>query len=138
MTPMDWSNLTWMLTGLAAVLVLLTRVRLSVSEGRAAGAAAVSTRLLTWHTTVGVLALVLWIAALSTGNTAIAAVGLVAWWILTGVGLMLLARWIPSGGKHSGEKASDEWGEAGLSILGHVGMLVGAIYFTYVVVAGKL
>ncbi len=136
---MDWSNLTWMLTGLAAVLVLLTRVRLSVSGQRAAGAAEVSGTLLTWHTTVGVVALVIWISALSTGSSGIALLGLLAWWILTAVGLMLLARWIPSGGKHADDKATDEWGEgAGLSILGHVGMLVGAAYFTFVVLTDRL
>ena len=52
---------------------------------------------------------------------------------------MFSPRWIPSGGKHSDEKATDEWGDgAGLSILGHIGMLVGAIYFTFVVVSDKL
>ena len=135
---MDWSNLTWMLTGLAAVLVLLTRVRLSVHGERAAGVAEISGALLTWHTAVGVVALVVWIAALATSSTSVAALGLLAWWILTVVGLLLLARWIPSGGKHADEKASDEWGEAGLSILGHVGMLVGALYFTFVVLTDRL
>ena len=135
---MDWSHLTWMLTGLAAVLVLLTRVRLSVHGERAAGVAEVSGVLLTWHTAVGVVALVVWIAALATASTPLAVIGLIAWWILTVVGLLLLARWIPSGGRHSDEKASDEWGEAGLSILGHIGMLVGALYFTFVVIADKL
>jgi hypothetical protein len=135
---MDWSNLTWMLTGLAAVLVLLTRVRLSVHGERAAGVAEISGALLTWHTAVGVVALVVWIAALATSSTSIAALGLLAWWILTAVGLLLLARWIPSGGKHADEKASDEWGAAGLSILGHVGMLAGALYFTFVVLTDRL
>lgn len=136
---MDWSNLTWMLTGLAAVLVLLTRVRLGVSEGRAAGVAAVSESLLSWHTTVGVVALMLWIAALSTGNNTVAAVALGAWWALTAVGLMLLARWLPSNGKHASDSAGDEWGEgAGLSMLGHLGMLAGAIYFTFVVLTHRL
>ena len=136
---MDWSNLTWMLTALAAVLVLLTRVRLGVSGGRAAGVAEVSETLLTWHTAMGVVALVLWIAALSTGNGTVATVALLAWWILTVVGLMLLARWLPSNGKHASESAADEWGDgAGLSMLGHVGMLVGAIYFTFVVLTNRL
>ena len=136
---MDWSNLTWMLTGLAAVLVLLTRVRLGVHGERAAGVADVSGALLTWHTAVGVVALVVWIVALATKSAGLGMVGLFAWWILTVVGLLLLARWIPSGGKHSDARATDEWGEgAGLSVLGHVGMLVGALYFTFVVVADKL
>ncbi len=139
MTPMVWSNLTWMLTGLAAVLVLLTRVRLSVSDGRAAGVTDVSGALLTWHTTVGVLALTLWITALSTDSGVLESLALLAWWILTVVGLMLLARWLPARGKHADDKATDEWGKgAGLSLLGHLGMLVGAVYFTFVAITGRL
>ena len=57
-----------MLTGWAAVLVLLTRVRLGVHGGRAAGVADVSGALLTWHTTVGVVALVIWIVAMATSS----------------------------------------------------------------------
>jgi len=136
---MVWSNLTWMLTGLAAVLVLLTRVRLNVSDGRAAGVTDVSGALLTWHTTVGVVALALWITAMSTGSGLLTSVALLAWWVLTVVGLMLLARWLPAGGRHADDKATDEWGQgAGLSLLGHLGMLIGAVYFTFVALTGRL
>ncbi len=136
---MVWSNVTWMLTGLAAVLVLLTRVRLSVSDGRAAGVADVPGGLLTWHTTIGVVALALWITAMSTASGLFVSLALLAWWILTAVGLMLLARWLPAGGKHADDKATDEWGKgAGLSLLGHLGMLIGAAYFTFVAVTGRL
>ena len=138
MTPMVWSNLTWMLTGLAAVLVLLTRVRLRVSDGRAAGVTDVSGALLTWHTSVGVMALALWITALSTDSGMLESLALLAWWILTVVGLMLLARWLPAHGRHADDTATDEWGSAGLSLLGHLGMFVGAVYFTFVAVTGRL
>ncbi len=64
---------------------------------------------------------------------------LLAWWILTVVGLMLLARWLPAHGRHADDTATDEWGKgAGLSLLGHIGMLVGAVYFTFVAVTGRL
>ena len=136
---MVWSNLTWMLTGLAAVLVLLTRVRLNVSDGRAAGVTDVSGALLTWHTTVGVVALALWITAMSTGSGYLTSVALLAWWVLTLLGLMLLARWLPASGRHADDKATDEWGKgAGLSLLGHLGMLIGAVYFTFVALTGRL
>ena len=41
-------------------------------------------------------------------------------------GLMILVRWMPSKGKHSAAAVLDEWSEGpGLSILAHVGLLVG-------------
>ena len=138
MRVVEWSNVTWLLTGLAAVVVLLTRIRLS-GDDRASGVASVSSRLLGWHTTVGVIALGAWIAALATGSRTIALGSLVAWWLLTVAGLLLLARWVPSGGRHSDDKATDAWGEgAGLSMLAHLGMLVGVCYFTFVAVTGRL
>ncbi len=136
---MVWSNLTWMLTGLAAVLVLLTHVRLANNERRASGVADFSPTLLNWHTSVGVVALLLWIAALVTDNDLLVAGALLGWWILTFLGLGLLARWLPSRGKHADDTVTDEWGSGpGLSIFGHVGMLVGAVYFTFVAVTGRL
>ncbi|MEP6666413.1 MAG: hypothetical protein ABJA81_08205 [Nocardioidaceae bacterium] len=75
----------------------------------------------------------------STDTGALVAAGLLGWWILTVLGLMLRARWLPSRGKHSDETVTDEWGRGpGLSILGHVGMLVGAASFTFVAVTGRL
>ena len=74
-----------------------------------------------------------------TGQRAIALVILAGWWLLTVIGLLLLARWLPSGGKHSEDAQSDAWGSgAGLSVLGHVGMLVGVGYFTFVAVTDRL
>lgn len=138
MRVVEWSNVTWTLTGLAAVVVLLTRIRLGGSD-RASGVASVSSRLLGWHTTVGVIALAAWIAALATGDRTIALGSLVAWWLLTIAGLLLLARWVPSGGRHSDDKATDAWGKgAGLSMLAHLGMFVGVCYFTFVAVTGRL
>jgi hypothetical protein len=138
MRVVDWSNVTWTLTGLAAVVVLLTRIRLGGSD-RASGVSSVPSRVLAMHTTVGVIALGAWIAALATGNRTIALGSLVAWWLLTIAGLLLLARWMPSGGRHSENKATDAWGEgAGLSMLAHLGMLVGVCYFTFVAVSGRI
>lgn len=134
----ELSNLTWLLTGLAAVVVLLTRVRLGGSD-RTSGVSSVSSRVLALHTTVGVIAIAAWVAALVTGNRTLALGSLIAWWLLTVAGLLLLARWMPSGGRHSDGKATDAWGEgAGLSMLAHVGMFAGVCYFTFVAVTGRL
>jgi hypothetical protein len=139
----EWSNVTWFLTGLGAVVVLLTRVRLggrgAGETGRASGVAGYSSALLRVHTVVGVAAVGLWIVALVTTRHEIALVALVAWWLLAIVGLLLLARWLPSGGRHSEDKATDAWGEgAGLSVLGHIGMVIGVAYFTFVAFTQRL
>jgi len=137
----DWSNVTWLLTGLAAVVVLLTRVRLGGGDERRrrSGVAGISGSLVGWHTGVGILALGLWVAALLTTRSLVAYVALAAWWIVVVLGLLLLARWLPSGGRHSGEAAVDAWGAgAGLSALGHLGMLVGVTYFTFVALTDRL
>jgi hypothetical protein len=62
-------------------------------------------------------------------------VGIVAlafWWVTVVAGLLILVRWIPSRGRHASSGAQDTWSEGpGLSILAHVGMLVGVGVFTY-------
>ena len=139
---MEWSNVTWFLTALGAVVVLLTRVRLGGTvvdgTGHGAGAAGYSAVLLRLHTAIGVLTLVGWIVALVTGHRAIALVFLAGWWLLAIVGLLLLSRWLPSGGKHSEDKQVDAWGSgAGMSVLGHVGMVLGVCYFTFVTLTDR-
>ena len=52
--------------------------------------------------------------------------------IVTACGLMILVRWMPSHGKHASEGVQDKWSEGpGLSVLAHVGMLVGVVLFTF-------
>ena len=47
-------------------------------------------------------------------------------------GLLLLVRWLPTHGKHASEGSQDSWSEGpGLSVLAHVGMLVGVSVFTW-------
>ncbi|RZU20123.1 hypothetical protein EV645_2350 [Kribbella rubisoli] len=139
----EWSNVTWFLTALGAVVVLITRVRLggTVVDGTARGAGrhGFSAALLRLHTVVGVITLLGWVVALITGRQEIAVVMLAGWWLLTVIGLLLLARWLPGGGKHSQDTQSDAWGSgAGLSVLGHVGMLIGVCYFTFVTFTERL
>lgn len=140
---MEWSNITWFLTALGAVVVLLTRVRLGgngASETpRSSGVASFSSALLRVHTTVGVLTLLVWIVALVTVRKEIALAALAGWWLLAIVGLLLLARWLPSASKHAKDKATDAWGSgAGLSLLGHVGTVIGVSYFTFITITDRL
>ncbi|MEU4392029.1 hypothetical protein [Kribbella sp. NPDC023855] len=139
---MEWANVTWFLTALGAVVVLLTHVRLGGDKAetrRASGVASFSGALVRIHTTVGFVTLVAWVVALVTGRREVALGALVGWWVLSVVGLLLLARWLPSASKHAKDKATDAWGSgAGLSLLGHVGMVVGVVYFTYVAFTDRL
>lgn len=135
---MDWSNITWLLTGLGGVVVLLTRIRLG-GEERVSGVTSVSHRVLGVHTVIGAITFVVWVAALVTGRRELVLAGLAGWWIVTIAGLLLLARWLPSGGRHSEGKATDAWGKgAGLSTLGHIGMLIGVGYFTFIALTDRL
>jgi hypothetical protein len=136
---MDWANVTWLLTGLGFAVVVLTRARLGGLHERSSGFSSVPHAVLTIHTVVGMLAVGLWVAALITGRRPLMLAGLAAWWILTIAGLMLLTRWLPSGGRHAEGKATDAWGEGiGLSALAHIGTLVGVCYFTFVGLTGRL
>jgi hypothetical protein len=127
-------ELTWMLTALAAVMVVLTRIRLATADHRPAGRIDFSKSVLTVHTGFGVLALVLWVPGLILALTPLVLAGLAAWWVVTAAGLLLLARWLPTHGKHAGDAVGDEWTQGPwLSLLAHLGMLGGALYFTWTV-----
>ncbi|QYJ03697.1 hypothetical protein KUV85_15400 [Nocardioides panacisoli] len=135
---MNLDNAVWLLTGLAAVVVLLTRMRLS-SEQSQAGSARVPLGVVNAHTAVGVVALVAWIAYLTAPGGTLGAVALLAWWVEVVIGILILARWQSASGAHARATTGDSWGDGpALSILGHVGMLLGVCFFTWVVLADKL
>jgi hypothetical protein len=116
-------NILWMLTALAAVVVLLTRLRLSAVEHQA-GHAQIPSSILNAHTVVGVT---LGLGALSV------------WWLEAVIGVLILARWVPGGGRHAAEATDDSWAQGPfLSILGHIGLVLGVAFFTYCVLAGKV
>jgi hypothetical protein len=126
----------YVLTALAAVVVVLTRLRMRGGQG--AGRFHVGKRLLDVHTVCGVLALVVWTTFLIApedsplGTSTFGIIGLGLFWIVTVAGLLILVRWLPSHGKHASEGRRDTWSEGpGLSVLAHVGMLVGVILFTF-------
>lgn len=137
MTP---ERVAFVLTALAAVVVVLTRVRMASREEEAAGRLDIPRALVNLHTVFGVLALVLWgTFILAHVDTLVGYVGLGCWWVTTVVGLLILMRWLPARGRHAAGPAADSWGEGpGLSVLGHVGLLVGSIVWTYLLIADKL
>ena len=127
----------YVLTALAAVVVVLTRRRLG-GEGNAAGRLQISDQLLRLHTIFGALALLVWLLFLGFPPDSIpggAAAGIIAiglWWATTVAGLFILARWLPARGKHAQPAETDSWSNGPwLSLLAHVGLLVGVLVFTY-------
>jgi hypothetical protein len=128
--------IVYVLTALAAVVVVLTRLRLGKQGG--AGRVNVGSGLLTVHTVAGALALVVWVVYLVAPESSVAGgsvVGIVAlslWWVVTIAGLLILVRWLPSRGRHATLAQEDTWSDGpGLSVLAHVGMLVGVLVFSY-------
>lgn len=134
---MSLEVIVYILTALAAVVVVLTRLRLAKDSG-AAGKIQVGHGLVNVHSVAGVLALALWLLFLvadedtALGGGAMGILALAFWWVVVVAGLLILVRWLPSGGKHASTGVEDTWSEGpGLSILAHVGMLVGVCVFTY-------
>jgi len=129
--------IVYVLTALAAVVIVLTRLRLGRESG-GAGRLQMGRRLIDLHTVAGVLALVLWLVFLVApedsilGGATVGIIALACWWVVVVAGLLILVRWLPSHGKHASEGRHDSWSEGpGLSILAHVGMLVGVLVFTW-------
>jgi hypothetical protein len=130
---------TIVLTVLAAIVVVLTRVRLTRNGGEAAGRLSIPHSLLNTHTGAGAVALVLWVLYLTLGTLLLGLLGLLAWWVTVVAGLLILARWLPAKGRHSSGPRADTWGEGpGLSVLAHVGLLVGVVIFTVLLALGTI
>lgn len=128
---MSTEVIVYVLTALAAVVVVLTRLRLGRDDG-GAGRLRMGRGLLNTHTVAGVLALVGWVVFLVTGNEVVGIAALAAWWVVVIAGLGILVRWLPSRGRHASEGREDSWSEGpGLSVLAHVGMLVGVGVFSW-------
>jgi hypothetical protein len=120
----------YVLTALAAVVVVLTRIRLT--KEAAAGRHEVGLGILNVHTVCGVLALAGWVVYLVGGDDVVGIVSLAFWWLVTFAGLLILLRWLPSRGRHATAARDDTWSEGpGLSVLAHLGMFVGVMVFTW-------
>lgn len=130
--------IVYVLTALAAVVVVLTRLRLR-RDRAGAGRVEIARGPVGVHTVAGVVAIVFWVAFLVTSgrvgestSTLLGIVALVMWWVVTLAGLLILARWLPARGRHASSAVEDSWSSGpGLSVLGHVGMVVGVVVFTY-------
>lgn len=138
MPCVNLDNAVWMLTGLAAVVVLLTRMRLA-NEQAQSGHALVPKSIVNAHTAMGVLALGVWIYYLTSPDDLLGIIALVLWWTEVLLGLLILGRWMSRPSKHAAETTGDTWGQGpSLSILGHIGMLLGISFFTWIVLADKI
>lgn len=128
----------YVLTALAAVVVVLTRLRLR-ANAPGAGRSVIARGPITLHTVAGTLALVGWTVFLVGGerleeNTAtlLGLAALACWWVTVVAGLLILLRWLPARGKHAADGSVDTWSDGpALSVLAHVGLLAGVLYFTY-------
>lgn len=141
---MSTQVIVYVLTALAAVVVVLTRMRLG-GDKDAAGRLQVGNTLLNLHTGAGVLALLTWLLFLiadpetPVGSDTAGIIALAIWWVEVIVGLLILVRWLPSRGRHASTGIEDTWSEGpGLSVLAHVGMLVGVCVFTWAYLNGAV
>lgn len=133
----------YLLTALAALIVVLTRLRWQ--HEKVAGHAAVSNRWALWHTVCGVLGFVIWTVFLIApddsllGGAGMGIFGLGFWWLVVIFGLVMLTRWLPSRGRHAGEGGEDGWsGGPWLSLLAHGGMVLIAIVLTWAYLMQKV
>ena len=134
---MTLDNVLWMLTALGAVVVLLTRMRLSADHQ--AGHAQIPMSVLNAHTVMGVTALGVWVFYLNDPSDLIGLGALTAWWVEAVIGVLILARWLPGSGRHAAPATDDNWAQGpSLSILGHVGMVLGVAFFTFCVVTNRI
>ena len=108
--------IVYVLTALAAVVVVLTRLRLGRDSG--AGRVYVGRTLLTVHTAAGALALLTWLVFLlggdsfSDGTAGIVGIAALAlWWVVAVAGLLVLVRWLPTRGRHAASGTEDTWSE---------------------------
>lgn len=128
------------LLALAVVLVVLTRLRLGKRNEPGAGRLDIPLSVVNAHTILGTLGILVWGAYLFFEiDWVVGFIGLLLWWGTTLVGLLILMRWLPVKGKHASEGAKDDWTEGPwLSMVGHIGALVGAIVWTSFFVAGSI
>jgi len=113
--------LVLVLLGLAVVTIVLTRVRVRRADGPAVGPLVLG--LHTGAGLVGVALFALYVLGkgpLGDSRALVGILGLAGLWVATACGLVMMARWLPSRGRHAPPRAAG----ASLSVLAHVGMLV--------------
>lgn len=133
--------IVWVLSLLALVVVALTRKRLGTEDSNSSKT--VSRTILNVHTAVGAAAVLVWAVFLVfskssfLGGPVVGILALLLWWVTTFAGLALLLRWLPSSGRHVDVVGEDDWAEGpGLSLLAHIGLLLGVMVFTWAFATG--
>ncbi|UDY22834.1 hypothetical protein [Nocardioides sp. Kera G14] len=132
-------TVTLVLSLLAGVVVVLTRLRLRASHPGLT---------LALHTLLGGVGLVLWLLFLLSDTDAdwrslVGVLGLGCWWVVAICGLVILVRWKPSRarGKRAARvaTAADSWSRTPwLSLWGHVGLFLGVAWFTFAYVTSQV
>lgn len=128
------------LLALAVLLVVLTRLRLAKRSEAGAGRIDLPLSVVNLHTVTGGVGILVWGSYLLLDLSRwVGVTGLALWWVTTVVGLLILARWLPARGRHASAGFTDSWTDGpGLSVLGHVGALVGAVVWTTFLALGSI
>jgi hypothetical protein len=136
--------IVYVLTALAALVIVLTRVRLA-GENEGAGQFSISRGVVLTHFVAGVVAEIVWVTFLiapedsTAGGSLVGIIALAFWWIVSLCGLLILTRWLPSHGRHAGREVGDTWSEGpGLSLLAHLGMAIAVVLFTMAYLTSKV
>ncbi len=126
--------LVYVLTGVAALIIVLTRLRLGKSRGKTSRSSGAS-GLLTIYATSGVLAVLGWVVFLffpedsPAGHPLVGVVALFFWWVAALVGLRMTTR-RPARGKHAAPSDGAKTGNASL-IVGQLVLLAAVAVFTW-------
>lgn len=125
--------LVYVLTAVVVVVVVVTRLRISAAHSITRAKLGRVIPLL--HTVGGGLGLVLWVLYLVVGEAlplylVVGIIGLGGIWVAGFSGLVMLARWMPSKGRHADEPDHARW-RMWVSALGHVLVVVAGVLCTY-------
>lgn len=130
--PVSVDVVVYVLTGVAAGIMLWARLRFGKARGRSSRSNAVS-GLVTIYAACGVLALIGWTLFLAfpedslAGDPLVGIVGLFFWWLGTLIGLRTVTR-RPARGKHAAPSESPAYGSL---LVAHLVLLVVVSYLTY-------
>lgn len=132
---MSTEAIVYVLTALAALVVVLTRLRWARGT---TGRLSLGYGMVNLHTVAGALAVVTWVTFLIApedhplGTSTFGIIALAFWWVTAIAGLLILQRWRRPRGRHA---ATDDGrsgsGGLALSLLAHLGLAVAVCVFTW-------